>query len=126
MHREAAAFLEHKAKQLSSGEVSSSKKWDIPPTIFHAIYESQLPDQEKSLERLAQEGFVLMAAGSDTTSRALTYGLYHLVVNPHILKRLREDLLTVMPELNSKPALKVLEELPFFVSSSRKYTVQFY
>jgi cytochrome P450 len=117
MHEEASAFLKSQAEHPSKEESVGSIKRDIPPTIFDAIYQSNLPDQEKSLGRLAQEGFVILAAGSDTTSRALTYGMYHLVTNPQFLERLRGELLTVMPELKDKPPLKVLEGLPLLVSS---------
>jgi len=116
MHEEAAKFLKSQDKPSFEDESAMSVKRDIPPTIFDAIYESHLPDQEKSLERLAQEGFVILAAGSDTTSRALTYGMYHLVTNPRFLERLRGELLTVMPGLADKPSLKVLEGLPLLVS----------
>ena len=114
MHNEAAKYLEDKIAEPCLG--LGQKPLQLPPTIFHAIDNSSLPFEEKSKERLAQESFVLIAAGTDTTSRAFTYALYHLIANPEILKRLQGELSAIMPQRTSSPDLKQLKELPFFVS----------
>ena len=62
-------------------------------TIFAELLSSPiLPPSEKTVDRLVNEGFVVMAAGTGTTAWALTVGLYFLLVNPSILSRLRSEL----------------------------------
>jgi hypothetical protein len=43
------------------------------PTFFHEALSSNLPEHEKSLERLAQVILILVAAEAETTAKALTY-----------------------------------------------------
>lgn len=117
MYDEAAEYLDHEAELCVQGP-RRVKGNQLPRTIFHAIDQSLLPPDEKNLERLAQEGFVLISAGSDTTARAFKYAMYHLLANPTLLERLRQELQTVMPDVTSKPHMKVLNGLPFFVSSN--------
>lgn len=38
------------------------------PTIFHYILESNLPPEEKKLDRLWQEGQTIIGAGTETTA----------------------------------------------------------
>jgi cytochrome P450 len=60
-------------------------------------------------ERLAKEGFVIAAAGGDTTSSTISVALYHLLANPHMLSRLRTELATA-----PKPfTWTALEQLPY-------------
>ena len=68
------------------------------------------------MPRIAQEGFVFIAAGPDTTARTMTCATYYLLANPEYLEQLRNELSTIMPTTQSKPDLRQLEELPFFVS----------
>lgn len=85
-------------------------------TIFDQILDSKLPPEDKTVERLVQEGQSLIAAGSETTGRALYVSLVHLLKRPHFLARLRKELQTVMPETTSKPTLQQLEQLPFLTA----------
>lgn len=108
MHNEAAEYLDEQASNQCPG--STPKSWELPPTIFHAIDSSSLPAQEKPLARLAQEGFVLIAAGTDSTSRALTYAIYHLLANSDLLDRLQTELSTIMPVKTSQSELRSASE----------------
>jgi hypothetical protein len=95
----------------------SEKRSERPPTVFHAIYQSSLPTEEKSLTRLSQEGLVMLVAGSESTSRSLMLATYYLLSNPSILARLREELDLLMPDSSVVPTVKTLEALPLLVSS---------
>jgi cytochrome P450 len=90
------------------------------PTIFHELINSNLPPIEKSLDRLWQEGQIVVGAGADTTANALTITTFHVLDNPEILKKLRKELLTAMPERHSRPRLVDLEHLPYLVSCSHR------
>lgn len=96
----------------------SEKRSERPPTVFHAIYQSSLPPEEKNLTRLSQEGLVMLVAGSESTSRSLMLAIYYLLSNPNILARLQEELDSLMPDLSMVPAVKVLETLPLLVRLS--------
>ncbi|EON70045.1 hypothetical protein W97_09313 [Coniosporium apollinis CBS 100218] len=86
---------------------------DGQPTIFHELLNSDLPLWEKSLERLWQEGQVVVGAGADTTANALTVTTFHLLDNPDKLQRLKSELEMLMPDLCSPVKLRELEQLPY-------------
>ncbi|KAM0162140.1 hypothetical protein ACHAQE_003868 [Botrytis cinerea] len=86
----------------------------IEGTIVHAILESdEIPPSEKEFDRLFEEAFVLVGAGSDTVSNMLTNTHFHLLDNPQHLKTLREELKSVMQDRDARACLKDLEGLPF-------------
>lgn len=86
--------------------------YQAPDLITHLL-SSSLPEQEKSIERLAQESFNVTGAGSETTARTLSNALYHLTSNPSIQAAVRTELRTVMPHHNSSiSACSTLEALP--------------
>lgn len=87
--------------------------------VFESILASKgLPDQEKETERLAQEGFVVLVAGVETTARVLTTATYHLLANQDTaLKRLKEEPVNEMPNGDEEVGMKSLEQLPWLVNS---------
>lgn len=87
-------------------------------TIFHELLSSKLPDQEKSLSRLADDAVITIAAGTITTSWTLCIAMYYLMTNPHILAKLRSELSSAMPEptgtgTNMHVPLATVENLPY-------------
>lgn len=88
------------------------------PVLFHEILDSKLPDSDKSIPRLREEAFQVVGAGIITTAWTLSVATFHLIKNPRILRKLKEDLVSVMPDQNSSvaPPLEVLEGLPYFVA----------
>ena len=86
--------------------------------IFRTILQSSLPPEEKSSERLGQEGFVAIAAGGETCARMLSNGLYFIYVNKdRVLPTLLQELMEVMPAPDVQPDLKALEQLPYLVGA---------
>ncbi|TGO37583.1 hypothetical protein BHYA_0093g00080 [Botrytis hyacinthi] len=96
----------------------------IEGTIVHAILESdEIPPSEKEFQRLFEEAFTLIGAGSDTVSNMLTIlrkekewkenTHFHLLDNPQHLKTLRDELKSVMQDRYARACLKDLEGLPF-------------
>ena len=79
--------------------------------LFLSIYESSLPAPEKELERLAQEAFVVISAGGETTSRILSMVIFHVVSNPHVLQRLQEEIMAAMPDATSSPSIGTMTYL---------------
>lgn len=83
--------------------------------MFDTIWTSTLPPHEKSLERLGQEAFSILAAGGETTARAMARGLYHIAADDAILRRLQIEVDAAMPDGSIVPALAELEALPYLV-----------
>jgi len=84
-------------------------------TIFQALLDSDLPQDEKSAQRLQDEGQTLIAAGSETTAKALSIITFYLLQDRSKLQRLREELRSVMPTPNSQASWTTLEKLPYLV-----------
>jgi cytochrome P450 len=84
-------------------------------TIFQALLDSDLPPQEKSADRLRDEGQTLVGAGSETTAKALSFITFYLLQDKNKLQRLRKELHSVMPTPNSQASLATLEQLPYLV-----------
>ncbi|KAK3170221.1 hypothetical protein OEA41_009607 [Lepraria neglecta] len=59
--------------------------------MFEELKDSDIPPQEKTIDRLNQEGFALILAGGDTSSQTLAYVSFHLLDNPEILKQLKQE-----------------------------------
>jgi hypothetical protein len=112
MKIQAGAFLENEKLNPTPLAV---KKTDRPPTVFHGIYQSTLPIEEKSLNRLSQEGLVMIVAGSESTSRTLMLATYYLLTTPSAMENLKKELLEAMPDPSVVPHVKVLESLPWLV-----------
>ena len=86
-------------------------------TIFHSLIRNQnLPEAEKSDKRLADEANILLGAGTDTTASTLAYTTYHLLSNPTILKKLRDELISAIPDPQDMPPLNKLEALPYLTA----------
>ena len=90
-------------------------KTDKPKTIFQALLSPSLPPEERTLQRLVDEGFIVLGAGLETTARFLTNITCHLLLNPDVLSKLRAELKVALPTPDMCPPLHVLEGLPYLV-----------
>jgi cytochrome P450 len=81
-----------------------------PKTVFHGIMQSNIPDSEKTIERLSDEAFVLIVAGGETTARVLTVIMAHLLQNRQLFMRLREELDDTM--VQNLLSTRTLENIP--------------
>lgn len=99
------------AEQQNSIAKPEADDEERPKTIFHGILQSNLPKEEKSMQRMADEAFVLIVAGGETTARVTTVTLAHLLQNPPLYHKLRSAIAPLMsgPEL---PPTRLLEEIP--------------
>jgi cytochrome P450 len=91
-------------------------------TFFHDVLDSNLPLEEKSPERLAQEVQVVIGAGAETTGKMLTWTTYHLLENPDKLNKLKEELNRLDP--NQTATLVDYEQMSYLVSSLYPATEQ--
>lgn len=81
-----------------------NKEKESQDTLFNALLKSDLPPEELTLTRLQHEAISLVGAGVETTKWALTVASFHLLNNPPILARLREELAVAIPDPNHMPA----------------------
>ncbi|PTB58580.1 hypothetical protein M431DRAFT_105846 [Trichoderma harzianum CBS 226.95] len=82
-------------------------------TIFASLFQSNLPDEEKTVARFAGETAALFGAGTETTSWTLAVITYYLLTRPKILKKLTEELRTIVKDPKSLPPWSTLEKLPY-------------
>lgn len=101
-------------------ETKDAKRDTPHSTIFHEIMLSDLPPEEKSQARLHDEAQVVVGAGIETTKFTLTVAMYHLLDNPQMLSKLKEEILSVYPDENSPPSLSTLEKLPYLVAVAQE------
>jgi cytochrome P450 len=89
-------------------------------TIFHELINSEiLPPAEKQTLRVIQEAGAMVGAGGESTSQVLTALTYCLIADQDKLRKLREELRTIMPDSDSPmPSLKQLEKLPYLVCTT--------
>ncbi|KAG6355076.1 hypothetical protein INS49_004157 [Diaporthe citri] len=113
-HQQQQAGLDKDGKGVwEKEEVEEKQNQPRPKTIFHGIMQADLPPAEKTADRLADEAFVLLVAGAETTARTLCVILCHLLSSPPVLARLRAELDPVMQQHQPQlPPSRVLEEIP--------------
>ncbi|KAI9837891.1 MAG: hypothetical protein M1837_002681 [Sclerophora amabilis] len=110
-------------KQVASvqKEVQQKPKQATRPahaTIFHELFEGNLPDSEKRPERMWQEGQIVIGAGTETTAWTLTVTMFYVLNNPSILSSLQQELQVAIPEPSERVACKTLDNLPYLIMPS--------
>ncbi|OGM48078.1 hypothetical protein ABOM_002892 [Aspergillus bombycis] len=112
-HRTHTTWLRVKdqIRDIQNGTNRSNEK-SSHRTIFHDVLDSGMPASEKKLERMWQEGMVVVGAGTDTTAWTLVVVLVHIIINADIRQRLEDEVRTAIA---TKGQLKLsdLEQLPY-------------
>ncbi|KIP10238.1 hypothetical protein PHLGIDRAFT_115687 [Phlebiopsis gigantea 11061_1 CR5-6] len=87
-------------------------------TIFHEF----LKDDAHRLPGhiLVDEAVSFITAGTDTTSDALTFGVVHILDNPAVYARLRQEVTDAWPQVDQPPALETLERLPYLTAAIKE------
>ena len=85
-------------------------------TVLDDLFESDLPPEELSVDRLQNETMGLLAAGIQTTKTALAIASFHILNDPAIYLRLREELYKEIPDPLKIPSVVELEKLPYLSS----------
>lgn len=100
-------------QSIVTGE-SNDAKSSTHPIIFNEIINSDhLPPQEKTTERMWQEGQTVIGAGTETTAWTLSVITYHMLANRDILKRLQDELKLLSEDHRKDFSLRYLEQLPY-------------
>ncbi|KAG9254338.1 cytochrome P450 [Emericellopsis atlantica] len=95
-------------------EIASSKKDLSGVSVFHHLLSSNIPETEKSTDRLRAESMILLLAGTLAGAHTLTFVVFYVLQNPQIEKQLRAELASVFKDYpNKMPRWTELENLPY-------------
>ncbi|KAI9875070.1 MAG: hypothetical protein M1830_008971 [Pleopsidium flavum] len=83
------------------------------PTVFYDMFNADVPAEEKTIDRLTEEGILFVVAGNETTGNALSIMAFHLLDNPTILQTLKKELIDAMPDPKIPATWQELEKLPY-------------
>ncbi|KAJ5155604.1 cytochrome P450 [Penicillium capsulatum] len=81
--------------------------------IINRLTSKDIPPEERTINRLQDEGVTLVVAGSETTLRSLAFAAYYIFQDSAIRDKLRAELKEVLPTTTSTTTLPVLEKLPY-------------
>ncbi|PQE03622.1 Cytochrome P450 protein [Rutstroemia sp. NJR-2017a BBW] len=109
------AEMKREIKEMLAGRNQEAKNTDRP-TVFHDILSSDVPQRELEPERLNHEAIGLVGAGIETTAWSMTIGTFHILDNPAVLKKLKEELTKAMPDPNESLSWAELEQLPYLTA----------
>ena len=86
------------------------------PTIFHNLLDVEEGAKPPSLVNLRDEALLMVFAGTDTSSTALTLGTIHILDRQDVHHRLNHELRDAWPNLYDRPTYEAMESLPYLVS----------
>ncbi|PGH18252.1 hypothetical protein AJ79_00591 [Helicocarpus griseus UAMH5409] len=69
-----------------------------------------------TLKSLYEEAQVMVFAGADTVGNTLMMGIFNVLEQPDVLKKLKAELLNAWPDLNEAPRYQELEKLPYLTA----------
>lgn len=91
-----------------------SEDGDEKISLVRHIFNSDMPESELSVDRLAKEAQVMFSAGTVNNARTLEFILYYLLAKDHMRHRLQEELKDIMAGYPfKKPSWADLEKLPY-------------
>ncbi|KAJ5099918.1 benzoate 4-monooxygenase cytochrome P450 [Penicillium argentinense] len=109
-----AASSMNKGKQYGIKTETSEKR--IQQNMFDKLISPDVPAEERTLERLQDEGLLVLGAGTETVAHTLTTSVFYLSLNTDVLYRLREELKQKLPTPTSTVSLLELERLPYLTA----------
>ncbi|KAE8373545.1 cytochrome P450 [Aspergillus bertholletiae] len=100
--------------------MSAKRTMPLPNTVFTSLIDQRLPSEERTLDRLQDEGYILLGAGIESVTWTLSVTMFYLLGNKKFLYRLHEELGLVMPQPNHVPSLSKLKALPLLRATIRE------
>ncbi|KAJ6151045.1 hypothetical protein N7470_007639 [Penicillium chermesinum] len=94
------------------------EKTALPSKTQKAVYPSILadpsvPSSEKELSRLQDDAIFLMMAATDAPAQVLAITLFHILNNPAVYARLKEELFSALDNAREVPTFEQLENIPY-------------
>jgi cytochrome P450 len=81
--------------------------------IIEALGDERIPPEERTLDRLVDEGQVILFAGTENSARTLAIGMFHLLNNKELLAKARKDLASVANIPDDELTTAMIEGLPY-------------
>ncbi|EMD86820.1 hypothetical protein COCC4DRAFT_63008 [Bipolaris maydis ATCC 48331] len=81
--------------------------------IMQALSNESIPKSERTMQRLLDEGQVIIFAGTETSSRALSVGMFYLLSDKSMIGKLRAELSQVAHIPEMELAAANLKPLPY-------------
>ncbi|KAI0543191.1 putative cytochrome P450 [Xylaria digitata] len=114
LHRDMRELASYYVQTTSNTEKPKNKSIGSTNVFRMILSNEQIPPSEKVANRMSHEGVVAIAAGGETTARALTIALFYVLSDKGtIQEKLKTELEQAMPDPYSQPSLKELESLPW-------------
>ncbi|TVY18026.1 Cytochrome P450 monooxygenase sdnE [Lachnellula arida] len=83
-------------------------------TIFHDLLDNpNLPEADKSVDRLWQEAQLLLGAGTVTTATSISSAIVYLLLDPKRMGVLLDELENAMPDVTKPKGESELAQLPY-------------
>lgn len=82
-------------------------------TVLDVLLESDLPEQEKTAERITGEFVAILLAGTETTSWTLTVLIFYILANKKVFNKLTKELENAVESPSQLPRWSSLEQLPY-------------
>ena len=108
--------LREEIKLNGAGTLKEKSTTEFKSVIVGSLGDPTIPAEERTVDRLIDEGTVIIFAGTETTSRALSVTMFYLLSDESILKRLCDELDTLPSTPDNAYSVSQLEHLPFLVS----------
>lgn len=105
---------------MKAGQMDEVLKRSKHPTVFQELISGSLPASQKETLRLQDEAQLVVAAGVTTTGWALSTAAFHIINNPLIFRKLREELMRALPDPNVQLSWADLERLPYLTGCVRE------
>ncbi|OAQ58690.1 cytochrome P450 oxidoreductase [Pochonia chlamydosporia 170] len=105
--------IRRQIRQVQDQIASGAKEDSSSRTIFHELLTGNLPNEEKSISRLWQEGQIVVGAGTETTAWTLSATLFYVLNDNRILHKLQKELAAAMPDSTKRISCNELEQLPY-------------
>ena len=114
--REQETLLEQAVEISKQRGKSDFKELTTRASMMEAFMNSDLPEFEKTPERIQGEAKIAIGAGTLTTAHALKTATYHVLANPNIHARLMQELEEGIPDPSLPLNLRGLEQLPYLMA----------
>ncbi|KAL4864218.1 hypothetical protein BDV12DRAFT_205862 [Aspergillus spectabilis] len=90
----------------------------LNPALGSYMSQKQWTRKQKTVERVAQDAQMLLMAGTLTMASTLEHLIYWMVDNPETLRKLKDELRSVMPSIDDvgKVPLTTLDGLPYLTA----------
>lgn len=113
--RSARAIHSQTRSRSAESKAENGKAGAISYGMFDALTDPGLPDQERTLSRIHDEGMILLSGGMEPAANALTVAAFHIINNKEIMAKMRAELGAGV--MDRGVTLAQLEQLPYLVSS---------